>query len=348
MGLKECASWESVCRGYDAYKENKVQEIKQESEKTLTAVVKGSGKTKYHVYIDVEHPRKSKCDCPHANGRRVVCEHQMATFFKAFPQEVEILEQEFAMAEQYDDLNEQKEIAMKHYLDGLSKDELKSVIYFLLDMSPEWISDILLEDDVGFDEDEEKDDEDFEEIVSFGKGKLKQEKQKKNDKKATKSSNTYVLTMRLRDTDIWRKIAIKGTCSFADLHTVIQIAFGWENCHLHHFEVGKMVIGNYNDEEMELGFDMPTFKFEDDVNLELILLNCEKFVYCYDFGDDWHVDIQVENTPTAQIEETPVILEFGGGMAKEDCGGASALMEMRRRKTNLSKLNLILKDTFDI
>ena len=56
MGLKECASWESVCRGYDYYKENKVLEIKQESETTFSSLVKGSNKAKYHVYIDIEHP----------------------------------------------------------------------------------------------------------------------------------------------------------------------------------------------------------------------------------------------------------------------------------------------------
>ena len=58
--------------------------------------------------------------------------------------------------------------------------------------------------------------------------------------------------MRLRDTDIWRKIANTGNYSLADLHTIIQIAFGWEDSHIHQFDVGKMIIGNYDDEEMDL------------------------------------------------------------------------------------------------
>ena len=81
MGLKECASWISVCRGYDYYKQNKVLEIKQESETTFSSLVEGSGGVKYHVCIDIKHPRRSKCDCPHAKDRRIVCKHQMATFF---------------------------------------------------------------------------------------------------------------------------------------------------------------------------------------------------------------------------------------------------------------------------
>ena len=76
MGLKECASWASVCRGYDYYKEDKVLEIKQESETTFSSLVKGADNAQYHVYIDIKHPRKSKCDCPHADGRRIVCKHQ--------------------------------------------------------------------------------------------------------------------------------------------------------------------------------------------------------------------------------------------------------------------------------
>lgn len=347
MGLKECASWASVCRGYDYYKEDKVLEIKQESETMFTSIVKGSGKAKYHVYIDIQHPRKSKCDCPHADGRRIVCKHQMATFFKAFPEEVKILEREFALAEQYEEeLEDKKEVALEKYLDRLSKEELKSEIYYLLEMAPDWLTDIFLKNSVGFDENDYYD-EDFEENELF-EDELSQERQKKNAKKLAKPANKYVLTMRLRDTDIWRKIAITGNYSFADLHAIIQIAFGWEDCHIHQFEVGKMIIGNYDDEEMDLDDYVDAFRFEDDVNLELILLNCKNFVYCYDFGDDWRVDIQVENVTATQEEEFPVILEFGGGMAKDDCGGAEALMQMRKRKTNLIELNLILEETFDI
>ena len=51
---------------------------------------------------------------------------------------------------------------------------------------------------------------------------------------------------------------------------------------------------------------------------------------------------------STQVKEFPVILEFGGGMAKENCGGAEMLMRMRKRKTNLVELNLILEETFDI
>ncbi len=109
-----------------------------------------------------------------------------------------------------------------------------------------------------------------------------------------------------------------------------------------------MVIGNYADEEVDLDACASTFKFEDDVNLELILLNCKDFVYHYDFGDDWYVDIEVEKVAITQIQVPPKVLEFGGGMAKEDCGGAESLMKTRKRKTSINELNLILEMTFEV
>lgn len=31
----------------------------------------------------MEHPRKSKCNCPHADGRRVICKHMITLLFTA-------------------------------------------------------------------------------------------------------------------------------------------------------------------------------------------------------------------------------------------------------------------------
>lgn len=34
----------------------------------------------------MEHPRKSICNCPHADGRRVICKHMIALLFTASPE----------------------------------------------------------------------------------------------------------------------------------------------------------------------------------------------------------------------------------------------------------------------
>lgn len=345
MGLKECASMESVLRGYNYYKENRVLECKKESETTFTAVVKGSDDARYHVYIDILHPRKSKCDCPHANGKRIVCKHQMATFFNAFPEEGEAYEKELRDELEEEEAEYRKEIAIEKYLDGLSKEELKEEIYGLLGVAPDWVGDLFLER-VNFDEDDSIDDEDFE-LEEAPEDWLEDENPRKNFHTLEKPVNRYILTMRLRDTDIWRTVTIMGNYSFTELHDIIQIVFGWDNYHAHQFEVGKMTIGVLEDEDMLEEDQGADFKFEPDVSLELVLLNYKDFVYRYDFGDDWQVDIHVDAATPTQTEIPPMVLEFGGSMAAEDCGGAEGLMKMKRIKTNVWELNLILEELFE-
>ena len=78
MGLLECASGASVWRGYDYYIENKVLSFKKEENGYYTATVSGSSKSPYMVELHLDHPRKSKCNCPHANGKRIICKHMVA------------------------------------------------------------------------------------------------------------------------------------------------------------------------------------------------------------------------------------------------------------------------------
>ena len=70
------ASYRSYWRGYEYFKEGRVKNIQRFDGTTYSAIV--SGCKDYHVKIDFAHPRKSTCDCPHAEGRRVVCKHIVA------------------------------------------------------------------------------------------------------------------------------------------------------------------------------------------------------------------------------------------------------------------------------
>ena len=49
--------------------------------------VTGSESAPYRVRINIVHPRKLSCNCPHANGRQIVCKHKVALYFTAFPKE---------------------------------------------------------------------------------------------------------------------------------------------------------------------------------------------------------------------------------------------------------------------
>lgn len=126
MGLIEMASGNSVWRGMDYYKNKKVIAWEKSGTDTYDGKVSGSANSKYFVHIDKAHPRKSTCNCPFAEGRRVVCKHMIALYFTAEPQaakdflkKVEQWEAEEAEREKqhYDDL--------KKYVKGLSKTELQ-------------------------------------------------------------------------------------------------------------------------------------------------------------------------------------------------------------------------------
>ena len=84
MGLIEVASGTSVWRGMDYYKEKRVLSWEQTGEEQYEGAVKGE--SVYHVHLDIQHPRFSTCDCPFAQGRRVVCKHMIAMYFTVRPQ----------------------------------------------------------------------------------------------------------------------------------------------------------------------------------------------------------------------------------------------------------------------
>ena len=88
MSILTSASSASVSRGYDYYKYNKVSNVKQLNDHEFEGYVDGSLKNPYYVKIDIEHPRKSYCDCPHANGN-ITCKHMTALYFELFPEEVD-------------------------------------------------------------------------------------------------------------------------------------------------------------------------------------------------------------------------------------------------------------------
>ncbi len=130
MGLIEIASGNSVWRGMDYYNAKKVISWDKTGEFTYRGIVSGSNGEKYEVSIDKEHPRKSKCNCLFADGRRVVCKHMIALLFTAEPKQADDFIQ---MAEQYEEeeeLREQEHLAdVMKYVKSLSKVELQHHLY---------------------------------------------------------------------------------------------------------------------------------------------------------------------------------------------------------------------------
>ena len=78
MAIIDLASSKSVWRGMEYYQQNKVRSYSENEDGTYTGEVAGSGTENYHVHLDLNHPRKSTCDCPLAKGKMVICKHIVA------------------------------------------------------------------------------------------------------------------------------------------------------------------------------------------------------------------------------------------------------------------------------
>lgn len=153
MGLLECASYVSICRGYDYFEKKKVRNLIRTTQQQCSAEVIGSASLPYNVFIDIVHPRKSKCNCPHADGRQVVCKHKVAVYLTAFPDEAKRIyetliadEEEDAYDEwgeyddeDYDEVDKEEESnRVIEYICKMEKNELQQALLQVLFDGPEW------------------------------------------------------------------------------------------------------------------------------------------------------------------------------------------------------------------
>ena len=126
MGLIEIASNNSVWRGMDYYNNKKVVSWESSGTGIYEGMVFGSDGNTYTVHIDTEHPRRSSCNCPFADGRRVVCKHMIALYFTVEPKVAEDFLKE---VEKWEAEEEERELQhyeeMKKYVKRLSKTELQ-------------------------------------------------------------------------------------------------------------------------------------------------------------------------------------------------------------------------------
>ena len=151
MGLINIASGNSTWQGLDYYKENKVINYKKISDSEYEGIVNGSNGKKYNVFMDIEHPRKSKCDCPHAKDKRIICKHIVALYFTAFPDEVDKFLKEVEEAEkEYEAYEEELYNKTIKYINSMSKNELKEALIETLNVAPEWVYDRFVRDRVGY------------------------------------------------------------------------------------------------------------------------------------------------------------------------------------------------------
>ena len=117
---------------------------------------------------------------------------------------------------------------------------------------------------------------------------------------------------------IYRTLHIEENRTFFELHVAIQIAFGWENSHMHIFEIGDDRIGmsEFDEFEDDHTIDEKTIRlFQTGLNEK------DKFVYIYDFCDNWLHEIQVMKIFEPKKTFYPKCIKGAMNRPPEDCGG---------------------------
>ncbi len=134
---------------------------------------------------------------------------------------------------------------------------------------------------------------------------------------------TYQLKITLREIEpeIWRRILVPGDIALAKLHSVIQVAMGWSNSHLHSFDISGVKYGMPN----------PELEIVDHrrVALARAARNANQFVYEYDFGDCWKHDVVVEKVyarPTGH--KLPALVDGERACPCEDSGGCPGYADL--------------------
>ena len=134
---------------------------------------------------------------------------------------------------------------------------------------------------------------------------------------------------------VWRRIVIPANFTFNDLHLAVQDAFGWENYHLYQFEKAPYDRGwkIKIPDEMDNGDLFMSAIIDSEqtiVSTFLQSMNLKKFVYVYDFGDDWIHDITLEKTNEEETILHPICLAGKGACPPEDCGGPWGYENMKQ------------------
>jgi hypothetical protein len=133
------------------------------------------------------------------------------------------------------------------------------------------------------------------------------------------SRHIYQLKISLADVTppVWRRVLVPGGYTLDRLHRVIQYAMGWQNCHLHCFDIEGVQYGE-PDPDGELAL-----RDELDVRLDAVAAKGGRFLYTYDFGDWWEHEIIVEDVFGAEPDERyPACVGGERACPPEDVGGA--------------------------
>jgi Plasmid pRiA4b ORF-3-like protein len=133
---------------------------------------------------------------------------------------------------------------------------------------------------------------------------------------------------------IWRRLLVPADLTLEQLHNVLQLAVGWQDCHMHDFRIGQKRFGTPDPNDRLMG--LPSTASERTARLLTVLGKVgAKAVYTYDFGDSWEHGIVVEKIlPPEPGHAYPACVDGKRHGPPEDCGGVPGFYNLLEAISN--------------
>lgn len=116
---------------------------------------------------------------------------------------------------------------------------------------------------------------------------------------------------------IYRRVLVPETLTLGRLHRTIQAVMGWQDYHLHEFEIGGQRYGVPDPDWDDPGSVLPEAR----ARLARCLGRHKRFAYTYDFGDGWEHKLVVEKVLPPDRLPHPVCVDGENACPPEDVGG---------------------------
>jgi hypothetical protein len=132
-----------------------------------------------------------------------------------------------------------------------------------------------------------------------------------------------VVTLLEVDPPVWRRLLVPGSVRLDKLHRMVQAVMGWEDHHLHSFEIGGIRYGQLFDEHPDDEID------EQSVTVVTACASVDRVAYEYDFGDGWEHEIVIKAVQWLPMGlKAAVCLDGANACPPEDCGGAGGYEDL--------------------
>ena len=148
----------------------------------------------------------------------------------------------------------------------------------------------------------------------------------------TKPSFDLNIELVLADNNATRKIRVGANITFERLHTIIQAAYNWHECHMYHFLLFKE--GKDGEQpsfeiviDKEQAFNPKKARLVHRAKLCDYFTEHKHILYIYDYGDEWVHYIDVVGSANDSSDNLPLLLAGENDAPPEDCGGAEGFAD---------------------